>query len=241
MKYLFVSHFSGIWVHSYPEALVADTLMKAGHEIKFLFCNRLFNVHCTTMSAFRVGENDPLEKKEAICQECITNSKILKDNFKFESFINTDFITEADKYEIDNLLKKVTIKNFETIYYKGVNIGKSSLYETLIRYKKKSLNFHKTEFEYYKTYLRNALLSLNSFSKVIESYNPDAVVFIQMNMLQIWVLLYIHKIGVFSSYTMFAGMNIPNSLKTLVILKGSYWDLKRAIRKRWGEKKKIFL
>ncbi|TGN08012.1 hypothetical protein [Leptospira ilyithenensis] len=237
MKFLFVSYNMGIWVHTFPEALIADSLRKEGHEVKFLHCDRVFNQHCTTMSAYGENEKSSQAQKEFVCSECIKNKTIVRKYFKFDTYENSSFLSDSDIREADRLLSEVTLDNFESFSYKGISIGKSSLYEPLIRYKKRSMNFSNEEFVFYKIYLRNALLSLISFIKVFDLEKPDSVVMYSSEYAtNFGPFSYVQSKGI-NVYSMFAGMNLAHRLQSMVILKGSYWDMKKTIRKRWSELK----
>jgi hypothetical protein len=229
----------GIWVHAFPEALVADSLRRSGHEVKFLHCDRVFNQHCTTMSSFSIKEDAPQEKKDFACNECGKNKSILKKYFNFDTYENSNFLSENDFSEVKKILLQITKDNFEKFTYMGVNIGKFSLYEPLINFKKKKMEFTDEEFNFYKIYLKNALYSLISFIKVFNQEKPDSVVFYSCEYGTNYSPFQYAKSNGASVYSIFAGMNLGHRLQTMVILKGDYWDLKRNIRERWNELKEI--
>jgi UDP:flavonoid glycosyltransferase YjiC (YdhE family) len=54
MKILFFSPHTAIWVHAFPEALVAEALQQGGHEIVYVTCGRQLQRYCVAMSAHQV-------------------------------------------------------------------------------------------------------------------------------------------------------------------------------------------
>jgi hypothetical protein len=51
LKALFFSPYADIWVHSLPEAEIAEALHDDGWEISRITCDRDFSEHCVSMAA----------------------------------------------------------------------------------------------------------------------------------------------------------------------------------------------
>ena len=63
MNILVFAPHSAIWVHAFPEGLIAEALRQAGHKIIYITCGKLFQTHCVAMSASSVGYDAPADEK----------------------------------------------------------------------------------------------------------------------------------------------------------------------------------
>ena len=66
MKILVFAPHAAIWVHAFPEALVAEALAQAGHEVVYVTCDRQFADYCVAMSAHGVPFGAAAERRSAI-------------------------------------------------------------------------------------------------------------------------------------------------------------------------------
>ena len=55
VKVLFFSPFSNIWAHSFPEALIAEGLIKQGVEVTTIRCGGMLDLHCVAERDFAVA------------------------------------------------------------------------------------------------------------------------------------------------------------------------------------------
>lgn len=70
-KVLFFAPHSGIWVHAFPEALVAEALVKHGHDLVYITCGKVFSKQCVVMDAARVGWQSEGHQREDVCRQCV--------------------------------------------------------------------------------------------------------------------------------------------------------------------------
>ncbi len=177
MKILFFAPHAGIWPHSYPEAVLADSLMKAGNEVIYLNCNGLFRNNCITMSAFGVNAFSSEAEKTKICERCISCKTVLRKQFNFSSTLDIDtFITKDDLTEIDSILANISRDNFIEYCLDGLPLGRTCMYELLLYYKKTSFSFSEEEWQTYLFALRNSLLSYFAQKRFYQEEKPDRVI-----------------------------------------------------------------
>src|ERR1700722_2563358 len=83
LKIVFFAPHSEIWIHAFPEALVAEALEQQGHEIVYVGCGRLLRSHCVVMSAHSVPFSATSAAKDRICRSCVGRLRVIRDNFGF--------------------------------------------------------------------------------------------------------------------------------------------------------------
>jgi len=75
---LFAPH-SAIWVHAFPEALIAESLEQGNHRIVYVTCSGEFHNYCVCMSAYGLDQNSPqIKKKNQSVRFAINTRKLLK-------------------------------------------------------------------------------------------------------------------------------------------------------------------
>lgn len=175
-KVAFFTPHAGIWPHALPESYLAKALNSEDFEVSRIMCDGTFQKHCTVMEAMGIGiESDPGEKQQA-CKRCIANSGLLRGAYRGRNLILSGYLGEGDAAKADAIsgsLKEVDIRE---LTFMGVEVGKIASYEVLLKFKKTSLEFNGEEFEYFKTYVRNSLLSLMAFSRIYEESRPDVLI-----------------------------------------------------------------
>ena len=104
MKVLFFAPHSAIWIHAFPEALIAEALRDSGHEISYITCGRQFKAGCIAMSSQGIASDAPVERKAEICRLCETNKRLLREGFGFGGADLSEALTPEDLAEVRRLL-----------------------------------------------------------------------------------------------------------------------------------------
>ncbi len=177
MKVLFYSLHAGIWPHALPENRLACELAADGHEIVYVSCGRSFPEHCTTYAGHNLATDAPRSEKDAICRKCIRNAATLAAGNGGKHLVLSDYITAEDRARVENLMTGVTRENYLDFQVDGVDVGRAITYELFLHYKKMSTRLSDDEWNYYRIYLRNALLSLAGYAHIHKSEKPDTVFF----------------------------------------------------------------
>src|SRR6185312_8113250 len=149
MKILFFAPHSELWVHAFPEALVAESLAQHGHEIVYVTCGRQFSELCIPMSAHGLGHSSPAPAKNKVCDNCDRSADLITRRFGFRRRRIADCISATDKLAIESIVSKATPDNFLDIRAHGVEVGRLALYEMLLNHKKQNLKLSDTEWVEY--------------------------------------------------------------------------------------------
>jgi len=129
LKALFFSPYADIWVHSLPEAEIAEALHDDGWEISRITCDRDFSEHCVSMAAKGIDFADDLDTKNAVCSSCIHRQSLLRKSFGFEDRTIGSLISEKHRIEITDLLGGVTQSNWVNFEIDGAPLGKMAFYD----------------------------------------------------------------------------------------------------------------
>lgn len=181
MRIIFFSPHEGIWVHAFPEALLAESLKKQGHEVYFITCDRIFNEYCITMSALGIQPDASVEKKDEVCFVCNKRRDLIINEFSFSNNSIQNFTDQEEIDKIRTFIKSSSQKDLIDFTEDGVSIGKISSYELLLKFKKNSLEFNSDEEKYFMVAFFNSLLSKRASDKWIQSLNPDVVIIYNTN------------------------------------------------------------
>jgi hypothetical protein len=177
MKVLFFSPHSAVWTTAFPISLVAESLVKKGHEVRFLACSGIYKQFCMARAAFGVGYFDSSEKKEAICVTCRSQRDLMSTKMDLGTFTNIEkYLEKREEAEIRALCASILPGEYGSFFFLGVEVGKLSMYEFLIQNKKHTLVFSDKETQLYREIVTNACLSLQAFQKVFSLFKPEVCV-----------------------------------------------------------------
>lgn len=220
-----------MWVHAFPEALVAEALGQAGHEIVYVGCGRTFEQHCICMTAARIAPDAAETAKDAICSHCVSRKNILVSEFGFRSFDISDVLDEHDFARAQGMLAGITPENFLDFRIEGVEVGRAALSTYLLTYKRSKLEFSARDWKIFLIELRNTVLSALACQKVFDREKPERVLLYSSgySVNLVWCLLAEARDIPF--YYMNAGSNLSDRLQKLVISRGH--SLQRKLLDYW--------
>jgi len=226
MKLLFFSPHAALWVHAFPEALIAQALRQAGHEIVYVTCGGQFSLGCTAMTAHGLSSETPREEREKVCATCKLYTGLLRRHFRLSGSDVALELPIEDREEIGRIMAGVTRDNFQTVEVHGAQVGRAALYEFLLEHKKSALTFTTdSEWRRYLAALENTLYAAFAAKRIIERENPDALV--AYNTLY-GVNRVVCQVGAAHGkphYSLHAGFNLAHRLQTLMPSKGDVFDL----------------
>src|SRR5690348_15839615 len=104
MKLLFFTPHAAIWVHAFPEALIAEALQAAGHEIVYVTCGREFRAGCNAMTAHGLSSDAPQEDREKICEICEHRANLLRRQFRLRGSELGHELQAGDQAEIARIM-----------------------------------------------------------------------------------------------------------------------------------------
>jgi hypothetical protein len=127
-KVLFFAPHSAIWVHAFPEALVAEALMREGHEVVYIGCGEVLRRFCVPMRAMGLDFDADESMRGAVCRDCNARKRILRESFGFGGGDLSDQLTDKDFVEADRIVASVTRENFLDFRVSDLPIGRFALY-----------------------------------------------------------------------------------------------------------------
>ena len=235
MKVLFFAPHSAIWIHAFPEALVAEVLSQAGNEIIYVGCGGLLSSYCVSMIAQGVQFEATQSERERVCSLCKQNKEILRTRFKFDGPDLSDTVNDEDLQGVDALVRSVTPKSCMDLVVNGVDVGRIALYELLIQNKKVEINFKSGEWQRYQASLRNAILVLRVMQRILSLERPDRIVVYNALYSVNRVVCRLAEINGIPQYFLHAGDNLSHRLSTLILARDNAFAYYKCLRNRWIE------
>lgn len=235
MKVLFFSPHSAIWIHAFPEALVAEALAQHGNEIVYVGCGGLLKSHCIPMAAYAIPFAASASTKERLCRTCGKYKNILRKRFALGGMDLTDSVNEEDFCVADALSSSVTPENCLDLVLDGVEVGRISTYELLLQSKKIELSFDEEEWRQYRASLRNAILILRVMRRIIELTRPDRIVVYNALYSPNRIVCRLAELAGIPQYFLHAGDNLSNRLQRLIIARGHAFEYYGYLRDKWIE------
>lgn len=237
MKIVFFTPHSAIWVHAFPEALVAEALKQQGHDIRYIGCGEVFARHCVPMSAHRLKHDATGAEKAAVCRLCHANKQCIRKEFGFDGYDIATVLDKQDMEQAKRLVSEATPQNFLEIVIDGVEVGRSALSTFLLSYKRISLQFSDQEWAIFSTELYNTILSFLACRKVLDRERPDRVILYSSgySVNLVWCLL--AEARQIPFYYMNCGSNLSDRLQKVVLARGH--SLQRRLLNHWDRFKDI--
>jgi hypothetical protein len=233
MKIIFFSPHSAIWIHAFPEALVAEALAQESNDIVYVTCGGCFSDYCVAMSAYGLKSNASPGDKARICRRCSGNRDVLRRSFNLRGY---DLYEVLDPKAITEVDKLIELHRFDALclVIDGLPIGRIAAYEFLLNRKKSSLTLSEEERQEHGVALRNTLLSYFACKKIFEMEKPDRVVMYNSlySVNRVCALL-ADKLGIPSLF-LHAGGNISRRLSTLMIGRNNTLAALRYNVNQWG-------
>ena len=173
MKIIFFSPFAYFSVHALPEALVAEALAEAGHDIVFVRCGGLFKRQCVAMSGVPFDDE---HAKNKICDACRSARDSITTEFKFSSITIDEFALPEEMSRAERVAQIVTPQNYLEFEIDGIPLGKFALYEFWLNHKLSSPDIPPALWREYTVQLQNAVLAFYAMRRILAQHLPDRVV-----------------------------------------------------------------
>lgn len=233
MKILFFAPHSAIWVHAFPEALVAEALQQGGHTIVYATCGGALNRYCVPMMAHRLAAGAPVKERDKVCAECNQCDSMLRGAFGFEGPRLRDLVGDEDDRVVDQIIAGMTREAIMTLERDGVDVGRIALYQLMLRRKRIDLDFTETEWQEYLVELRNTLYAWQAGKKLLDRERPDRVmVYNGLYSVNRVVCKLAEQRGI-PTYFMHAGGNLSNRLQTLLVGRGDTFRFMPHVVSQW--------
>jgi len=217
MRVVFFAPHAGIWVHAFPEALVADAVRASGAEVVYVTCGGALGSCCIPMASRGLTVASPERAKQAVCRGCRRERLWLRHGFRFDGYDFESMLTGDDERRVEGLVAQARPEDVAAFEVDGVQVGRLALYEYLIARKKSQLELTDAEWPEFRPRLSNALRSLLAAGKVLERERADRVVTYNSlySVNAMWRAAADQR-GI-PSYFLHAGVGLERRLQTLII------------------------
>jgi hypothetical protein len=232
---LFFSPHSEVWIHSFPEALIAEALHQHGHEIVYVGCGGLLRSHCVAMMAHSIPFGAPEEARERICRRCRRTLGTLRRNFDLRGPDLMISAEEGDLAAAEALISSVSPKNYHDLCVEGIEVGRLALYEMVIQRKRGTLEFDELETQRYRAALKNVIVVLAVMKRIFDATKPDRVVLYNALYSVNRVVCRLAQSRGIPQYYLHAGDNLSRRLKTLVLARGHAFEYYKHIQRQWSK------
>lgn len=172
MNYLFLSPYAAIHDWRFSEKILQDTLSQ-NSNVKIIGCRGAMQDSCI---AIKAHTNFYKKKKfiKNICKRCQWSQKKYSKNY--EIFWIDDFLETNDYLKVNDIAKNISNVNFLKFTFEKLPLGKISLFENMLIFKKNRLNFLKSEFQIILNTIKILMLFLKAAQKIYKIYKPNIVI-----------------------------------------------------------------
>jgi hypothetical protein len=235
MRVLFFAPHSAIWVHAFPEAIVADALLHRGHEVVYASCGGLFEHYCVPMAAAGIKPGQPVEQRREVCDNCARNDQSLRAAFGLEGPTLRSLLVAEDFENTEAMLSDLTPDSLHRFERDGLPLGRIALYQLVIRKKRISLDLASTEWEEYLVELRATIYAWLAARRLLDVHKPDRViVYNGMYSVNRATCLLAEARGIPAMF-LHAGVNLSNRLQTLMLGRGDTFSYYPRLVAQWPQ------
>ena len=171
---LFFSPFSGNWKAALTEHQIMKSLTR-DFDIFDIRCDEYFREFCTVMNAKRLDISSDEKSKKNICQSCIKNTQILKSKKIQTSTILKSLFMDEEYIKLQKDITDTDVSELIHQKFRELNIGKLSIFETIIKYKKIDFQFEPIQLLHYRTKLLHAAKSVLIAEEILMEIKPKAI------------------------------------------------------------------
>ena len=218
MKILFFSPHAFVQVHALPEALVAENLRSAGHEVQVINCDGILSNSCLCMP---IRILDDVRARKKICEQCTRNRDAINREFNFNASNLDSYVTQLDRDWVNAELKKITLHNFMRYSIKGIPVGRYALYEFLLELKISGSTLSYEQWNQFLPKLRNALITYIGIQSILNNSNVDRVVLYNSLYSVNRIVSAVANLKGIPSFTVHAGNHLRDRIQQLTIFRGN--------------------
>ncbi|MCW5798237.1 MAG: hypothetical protein KIT40_07055 [Nitrospira sp.] len=234
MKILFFAPHAAVWVHAFPEALIAETLAQCGHTIVYVSCGEVLQQVCISMNAFGLDHLSPIDARRKICGLCGEQKRLLKREFGFAGCDLADLLEPADQLQAKQMVDALSFEECMALTIENVPVGKLALYETILNRKKTSIDFDASDQEEYRAWLQGAVTTVTAGKRLFEREQPECIAVYNSLYSVNHVMCRLASMYGVPHYFLHAGGNLSRRLQTLMVGRDEAYAYSRQIVDRWA-------
>lgn len=240
-RVLFFSPSADIWEHSFPEALVAEMLAAKGLGVTMARCRGVLRPLCPAGQAAGLTVDASDEEQRNLCQGCNAKARLADRKMGLRNVEIDDFVEEGDEALIGEVVQRANAmrsqleraEDFDQLRIKDQPIGRTALYELILRHKKNDFEFSETVWREYLVFLSLAAKVTLISERLLRAESPDRVsVYNSLYVAHRAFCLQARETGI-DQYFMHAGTNLARQHGTLMIGKDFTWGYLRGLKERY--------
>ncbi|MCS6289233.1 MAG: capsule biosynthesis protein [Nitrospira sp.] len=235
VKILFFAPHAAIWVHAFPEALIAETLAQSGHTIVYVSCGEALQQVCIPMNAFGLDHLSPVDARRKICRLCGEQKELLRREFGFAGCDLADLLEPADRIHAQEMLDALSFEECMALTIENVPVGTLALYETILNRKKTGIEFDASEQTEYRAWLRGAVTTVIAGKRLFEREQPDCIAVYNSFYSVNHVMCRLASAHGVPHYFLHAGGNLSRRLQTLMVGREEAYRYLRSLVDRWPQ------
>jgi len=175
VKVVLFSPYANIWEHTFPESLVAESLVERGASVVTVRCGTMLQSHCVAMSAAGVSADAPLATRQQVCTACIKRRDLVDKTMPFDSVVLDGRVSAEDRAEAAAACREVTPDDWMSFELDGVPIGRYAAYEFLLDNKVVGTDIPDALWPRYLDKLSQSIVTFRAGRRMLEQEQPDVV------------------------------------------------------------------
>lgn len=212
---------------------MADSLRQKGHEVVYLGCDGIYTSFCTSMYYQGLSYDSPPEEKNKLCAICRRRRGVIAREFPFRHKDIGDYLEPGEAADAAAAAAGATVGNLESLGREGVALGKFSLYQLLIAFKKFNLDLNEVEQGQFRALYEGAVKTFHAWKRFLVEERPDAVLFYNgLSTNERTVMEMCHKSGI-PTYFMHGGASADQRFETLILGRTQTYDYFVALKEMW--------
>lgn len=222
---------------------MGEMLAAKGSDIVVARCRGYLRPLCPAGQAAGFTLETPIEAQERLCARCNEKGRLLDSKLGLRHIEIDDYVDPGDESLIEELIHRADAlrtqlrcpEDFEQLHINNQSVGRTALYELILRHKKNDFDFSESVWREYLVFLRLcAKVSLLS-GRLLKSEKPDRVsVYNSLYVAHRAFCLLARQSGI-TQYFMHAGTNLSRQHGTLMIGQDFTWKYLAGLVDRFQE------
>lgn len=172
---MFFSPYSGIWPHSVSEHQLARNIDKRRFKLSIVNCGGVLDLHCAVKESKKIYKPSRTNETKKVCSDCVKcAAEVGNEVFDYQIYL-ADRISRKEIEEIETFVNNTVKNDFINLVVDGIEIGRLTAYETLIKFKKTSIELTDYELNHWKTSLFQGLITLRTAKRIIDERMPSKI------------------------------------------------------------------
>lgn len=173
MRVLFFAPFSSIWDITVIEYQLIRKLESFGYELGIVTCGGSFVGLCTSRNIVNLNILNSKKELEYVCEDCKNCAGMVRGKINAKSFVLSDYIDGSELIAENRFHQGTSSKEILENEFLNISVGQLALYELVLKYKKRSLDFNSTQILELNDSCQNIEMTILASHKIISEFKPD--------------------------------------------------------------------